>query len=119
MPDTASQRQTEAKDSRRIHRGVGYHAKSAIRVLNMERGRQPHTRKRASLDQAARQVLILLREASDRVCGKRLRPLLRRPTVGARAARVSESRRDDSSEGSSHECCDVRARHAGPKFYAN
>jgi hypothetical protein len=57
---------------------TGYHEKSAIRALNAEpmaKGRQ--TRTRVSLyDEAARAVLIVLWEASDRVCGKRLRALL-------------------------------------------
>ena len=56
---------------------TGYHEKSAIRVLNAEpiaNGRQ--TRTRVSLyDEAARAALIVLWEASDRVCGKRLRAL--------------------------------------------
>jgi len=58
---------------------TGYHTKSAIRVLNMEPGsRQSQPRKRPSLyDDAARQALIVLWEASDRACGKRLRLLLR------------------------------------------
>jgi hypothetical protein len=57
---------------------TGYHEKSAIRALNAEpttKGRQ--TRNRPSLyDEAARAALIVLWEASDQVCGKRLRALL-------------------------------------------
>ncbi len=57
---------------------TGYHEKSAIRVLNgqpITKGRQ--TRNRPSLyDEAARGALIVLWEASDRVCGKRLKALL-------------------------------------------
>jgi hypothetical protein len=57
---------------------TGYHEKSAIRVLNgqpVKNGRQ--TRNRPSLyDEAARGALIVLWEASDRVCGKRLKALL-------------------------------------------
>jgi hypothetical protein len=57
---------------------TGYHEKSAIRVLNgqsAKNGRQ--TRNRPSLyDEAARGALIVLWEASDRVCGKRLKALL-------------------------------------------
>jgi hypothetical protein len=56
----------------------GYHEKSAIRVLNnvpAAKGRQK--RQRPSLyDDAARAALIVLWEASDRVCGKRLKALL-------------------------------------------
>jgi hypothetical protein len=53
--------------------------KSAIRVLNAQAiPKRSQTRHRPSLyDDAARQALIVLWEASDRVCGKRLRPLLR------------------------------------------
>lgn len=57
---------------------TGYHEKSAIPVLNgqsAKKGRQ--TRNRPSLyDEAARGALIVLWEASDRVCGKRLKALL-------------------------------------------
>lgn len=56
----------------------GYHRKSAIRILNGavcpkedQRGR----RRPRVYDEAARQALIVLWEASDRVCGKRLRAL--------------------------------------------
>lgn len=57
---------------------TGYHEKSAIRALNAEptaKGRRSRTR--VSLyDEATRAALIVLWEASDRVCGKRLRALL-------------------------------------------
>jgi hypothetical protein len=67
------------KDKRKILEeliaATGYHEKSAIRVLNRPpepKGRQ--TRQRASLyDEAERAALIVLWEASDRVCGKRLK----------------------------------------------
>jgi hypothetical protein len=57
---------------------TGYHEKSAIRALSAEPiGKTRQTRSRPSLyDEAARAVLIVLWEASDRVCGKRLRALL-------------------------------------------
>jgi hypothetical protein len=57
---------------------TGYHEKSAIRVLNGEPSvKQGRTRNRPSLyDEAARGALIVLWEASDRVCGKRLKALL-------------------------------------------
>ena len=57
----------------------GYHRKYAIRILNeTAEPREPALiRARPRLyDEAARQTLILLWEASDRVCGKRLKPLL-------------------------------------------
>ena len=57
---------------------TGYHEKSAIRVLNRPPApKQRQTRRRPSLyDEAARAALIVLWEASDRVCGKRLKALL-------------------------------------------
>lgn len=57
---------------------TGYHPKSAIRVLNgRPTTKRRQTRIRPSLyDEAARAALIVLWEASDRVCGKRLRALL-------------------------------------------
>lgn len=70
------------KDKRRILEefiaATGYHEKSAIRVLNSSSGpKPPQTRHRPSIyDEAARGALIVLWEASDRVCGKRLKALL-------------------------------------------
>ena len=57
---------------------TGYHEKSAIRALKAEPITKPRqTRSRPSLyDEAVRAALIVLWEASDRVCGKRLRALL-------------------------------------------
>lgn len=57
---------------------TGYHPKSAIRVLNDEYlPKRRQTRNRPSLyDETARAALIILWEASDRICGKRLRALL-------------------------------------------
>ena len=69
------------KDKRRILdefiAATGYHEKSAIRVLNSTGSKRLQTRRRASLyDEAVRSALIVLWEASDRVCGKRLKALL-------------------------------------------
>jgi hypothetical protein len=56
---------------------TGYHRKHAIRVLNGRVGPAPAARSRPRLyDEAVRQALIVLWEASDRICGKRLKPLL-------------------------------------------
>jgi hypothetical protein len=54
-----------------------WHRKHAIRTLNVEGSaeREGHPRARV-YDDAIRQALLTLWEASDRVCGKRLRPLL-------------------------------------------
>jgi hypothetical protein len=72
----------EAKQKRKILEqfiaATSYHEKSAIRILN----RAPtlklrQTRHRGSVyDEAVRASLIVLWEASDRVCGKRLKALL-------------------------------------------
>jgi hypothetical protein len=59
---------------------TGYHPKYAIHVLNASESAtsEPRGRVRPSLyDEAAKQALIVLWEASDRVCGKRLKPLLK------------------------------------------
>lgn len=70
------------KDKRRILEefvaATGYHEKSAIRVLNTPpEPKRRQTRQRPTLyDEAARGALIVLWEASDRVCGKRLKALL-------------------------------------------
>jgi hypothetical protein len=57
---------------------TGYHEKAAIRVLRADPSpKGPQSRVRAPLyDEAVRAAVIVLWEASDRVCGKRLRPLL-------------------------------------------
>jgi len=57
----------------------GYHRKSAIRILNGASCPYDDARGRCRprlYDEAVRQALIVLWEASDRVCGKRLRALL-------------------------------------------
>ena len=54
-----------------------WHRKHAIRTLNVEGSVECERRPRARVyDDAIRQALVTLWEASDRVCGKRLRPLL-------------------------------------------
>jgi len=57
---------------------TGYHRKHALRLLNGERHPgEAKSRGRLKLyDEAVHQALIVLWEASDRVCGKRLKPLL-------------------------------------------
>ena len=70
------------KDKRRILdefvAATGYHEKSAIRVLNSQSApKHRQTRRRPPLyDEAARAALIVLWEASDRICSKRLKALL-------------------------------------------
>ena len=57
---------------------TGYHRKHAIRVLNGLTGTRTSTsRGRLRLyDEAVHQALVVFWEASDRICGKRLKPLL-------------------------------------------
>ena len=57
---------------------TGFHRKHAMRLL---RAGQPNRRSgprpgRRVYDDAAREALIVIWEASDRICGKRLRPLV-------------------------------------------
>ena len=57
----------------------GLHRKSAIRVLNREVEPEPPLKRAGRprlYDQAVQQALVTLWEASDRVCGKRLKALL-------------------------------------------
>lgn len=56
---------------------TGYHRKHAIRVLNSTAAVAEVRRPRLQVyDEAVRIALVTLWEASDRVCGKRLKPLL-------------------------------------------
>ena len=56
---------------------TGYHRKHAIRVLSGNAPKLPGQRGRRCLyDQAVTEALVVLWEASDRVCGKRLKALL-------------------------------------------
>jgi len=70
------------KEKRRILEefiaATGYHSKSALRVLNtpLERKRRQIRTRSPLYDEAARCALIVLWEASDRICGKRLKALL-------------------------------------------
>ena len=57
----------------------GYHPKYAVQLLNAEESAVPEKRYRQRhtlYDEAAKQTLTVLWEASDRICGKRLQPLL-------------------------------------------
>ena len=57
---------------------TGYHRKHAVRVLRGQAAVQkaPAASRPCLYDEAVRQALVVLWEASDRICGKRLRPLL-------------------------------------------
>jgi len=60
---------------------TGHHRKHAMRLLRAggSAARSSARPERRVYDQATREVLIVVWEASDRICGKRLRPLL--PTL--------------------------------------
>src|SRR5438128_3909828 len=68
----------EGADSRRVRRVSGYHRKHAMRLLREGRtGKRSDPRPaRRVYDEAVREALVVLWEASDRICGKRLKPLL-------------------------------------------
>jgi hypothetical protein len=73
-----SSREEKTRILREFAAVSGYHRKSAIRILNgsSELGDRRVERSRPRLyDEAVRQALIVLWEASDRVCGKRLKAL--------------------------------------------
>ena len=56
-----------------------HHRKHALRILGSGRAgveAGPARARRRVYDEAVRQALIVLWEASDRICGKRLKPLL-------------------------------------------
>src|SRR5208282_5209532 len=56
---------------------TGYHRKHAIRVLTTQLASEPTTRAvRRVYQEAVKEALIVLWEASDRICGKRLKALL-------------------------------------------
>ena len=56
---------------------TGFHRKHASRVLRKGHSEGSGLRRRRRIyDEATREALLILWEASDRVCGKRLRPLL-------------------------------------------
>lgn len=58
----------------------GYHRKSAIRILRRECRQDAQVSgrgRRRQYDEAARQALIVVWEASDRICSKRLKALWR------------------------------------------
>src|SRR5271169_2522252 len=74
---------------------TGYHRKHAMRVLREGRpGRRSGPRlARRVYDEAVREALVVLWEASDRVCGKRLKPLL--PVLVEALERHGHLRLDD------------------------
>ena len=71
---------TERRDRRKILeefvRVTGYHRKHALRVLNHASTSAFPRRRERLYDEAVHQALIVLWEAADRICGKRLTELI-------------------------------------------
>jgi hypothetical protein len=57
----------------------GYHRKHAIRLLSNERKPELVLKSRRIYDEAVKEALIIVWEASDRICSKRLKPII--PTL--------------------------------------
>ncbi len=57
----------------------GYHRKHAIRLLGTEKGEKVLPPSRRIYDEAVKEALTVIWEASDRICSKRLKPLI--PTM--------------------------------------
>jgi hypothetical protein len=61
---------------------TGYHRKYAVRLLGQtcstesQAAREPYVRSRRIYDEAVKEALTVLWEASDRICGKRLKAIL-------------------------------------------
>lgn len=58
---------------------TGFHRKHAIRVLRESRGKDTRRRRETRqpiYDEAVRQALVILWETGDRMCGKRLKPVV-------------------------------------------
>src|SRR5215210_3775989 len=57
---------------------TGFHRKHAMRVLGGGQAKRPSPLRpeRRIYDEAVREALVVIWEASDRVCGKRLKPLV-------------------------------------------
>ena len=91
------QRSTPAERGRILDEFValtGYHRKHAIRVLNGSSAVSTVRRGRRSVyDEAVTEGLVVLWEASDRVCGKRLKALL--PTLVPALERHGSIRHDE------------------------
>ncbi len=73
---------------------TGFHRKHSIRILNTSTESTGSKAPRLRLyDQAVREALVVLWEASDRVCGKRLKPLV--PLLVAALEKHGHLRLDD------------------------
>ena len=89
---------------------TGLHRKHAMRLLRGgTRGEQSGRRLgRRVYDDAVREALVMLWEASDRVCGKRLRPLIPILVEVNGAARSSQTGTGVAGRSAGNERCDDR-----------
>src|SRR5215469_386503 len=72
----ANERRERRQILAELVRVTGYHRKHALRVLNhLSTSPEPRQRERP-YDEAVHQALVVLWEAADRICGKRLRVLI-------------------------------------------
>ena len=73
----ASDRSSKGKVLDEFVAVTGFHRKHAMRVLRQEASdRTPERVGRRNYDEAVRTALVVWWEASDRLCGKRLKPLI-------------------------------------------
>ena len=86
----------------------GLHRKHAMRLLRMRSEPSGPRRRRRVYDDAVREALILVWEASDRVCGKRLRPLIPILVEVNGAARSSQTRAGGGKRSAGNERGDDR-----------
>ena len=86
----------------------GLHRKHAMRLLRMGSEPAGPRRRRRVYDDAVREALILVWEASDRVCGKRLRPLIPILVEVNGAARSSQTRAGGGKRSAGNERGDHR-----------
>jgi hypothetical protein len=77
---------------------TGVHRKHAIRLLSLKGAvRRPRGRPKARYGRAVAEALVLLWEVSDRVCSKRLKPMI--PTLLPALERHGEIAGDDTVRG--------------------
>jgi hypothetical protein len=85
---------------------TGYHRKHAIRILSVELTDEGLAVTRDRIyDEAVRQALVILWEAADRICGKRLKVMI--PILIDAMERYGQSRprSEGQGQGLGGQCC--------------